>query len=384
MFGSPKLGQAAGDWLGRITGMGAYAVSKNSLYQPNQAQGPPVFNPGSEVIVNKREYLADVITSATAGNFSLASYAINPGLNATFPWLSALANNFEQYSIEGMVFEFKSTSAMALNSVNTALGTVIMATNYDVADPNFISKQQMEMHQYSTSCAPSVSMIHPIECAKNEKILSNLYNRSTAVASGDDLRFYDFGNFQIATVGMQGTSVNIGELWISYSIKLLKPRLPSAISSVGGVAHLALTGATTSFPIGATLAYTSGFNSPLNSITLSSGVVSLSPGQYVVFLLATSATSYTFGSATLGSGVSRVNAFNNAGSSSLLSGSGTTQCFSAQSILVTQSNATITYSATVVGTTQVDLYILSVPVGFQTKHPTPRLIEEEKEYVLLK
>ena len=65
----------------------------------------------------------------SADVFKIDSYLINAANPKTFPWLSQIAANYEQYDIEGMVF-----SADALNSTKTALGTVMMATQYDVLD----------------------------------------------------------------------------------------------------------------------------------------------------------------------------------------------------------------------------------------------------------
>jgi len=42
---------------------------------------------------------------------------------------------------------------------------------------------------------------------------------------------YDLCNFQIATMGFQGTSVNIGELYITYQVSLRKPKLYAALGS---------------------------------------------------------------------------------------------------------------------------------------------------------
>lgn len=54
-------------------------------------------------------------------------------------------------------------SADALNSVNTALGQVIMATDYNAANPPFGQKSEMENYEFGQSCKPSESQIHPIE-----------------------------------------------------------------------------------------------------------------------------------------------------------------------------------------------------------------------------
>ena len=127
-----------------------------------------------EVVISHREYIGDVV-SGPAGTFSLQSYKINPGNPLTFPWLSSIASNFQQYRMQGCVFEFKTTSADALNSVNTALGQIIMATNYNVVQGDFQSKYEMENTEFANSCKPSASMMHAIECAKHLTVLDELY-----------------------------------------------------------------------------------------------------------------------------------------------------------------------------------------------------------------
>jgi hypothetical protein len=174
------------------------------------------------VRIRHREYLNDVTSSV---GFSNRSYVINPGVNSTFPWLASVAGQFQQYKFHGLIFEFVSTSADALNSTNTALGSVLAATQYNSVLPNFTSKIEMDAYEFSTNTRPSCNMIHPVECAQGEAPLEVLYVRTGAVPSGQDQRMYDMGEFQLATVGMQAAAT-IGELWVSYDVELLKPRLP--------------------------------------------------------------------------------------------------------------------------------------------------------------
>lgn len=219
------LGGAAQNLLGGvISGMGDYSVKKNVLLAP---EPPTIINDSVKggITFRHKEYLRDIITSATPGSFNLDSYLINPGNEKTFGWLSQVAPNFEQYSIEGMIFEFRSMSADALNSTNTALGSVIMATNYDALDTNFKSKSEMENYEWGMSCKPSNNMLHPIECAARQSFASELYVLNGPVPSGADPRLYHWGNMQIATNGFQGASVNIGELWVTYQVRLLKPKI---------------------------------------------------------------------------------------------------------------------------------------------------------------
>lgn len=203
-----------------IVGNGSYRTNGMKV---QDGYSPPMFRRGTDgsVIVEHREYLGD-ITGSTA--FTNTSFQVNPTNTTLFPWLSNLAYNFEQYRVLGMVFEFKSMSADALNSTNTALGTVIMAAEYNALDANFVSKLEMENYEWAVSLKPSESCLYPLEAAPNETPVDLLYIQEGPLPVGADLRLYNWANFQIATVGMQAAA-DIGELWVSYSLELVKPRV---------------------------------------------------------------------------------------------------------------------------------------------------------------
>lgn len=248
-----KLGSYA-HYIGKIFGSGDYVtasdgVRSNVFMDSKGGSQIPQFAGRSEVRIRHREFLGDVISSATASTFNIQQYPINPGLTQTFPWLAEVCGTtFQQYRINGMVFEFRSMSADALNSTNTALGSVVMATDYDSKDAPFGTKQQMENTMFGVSCKPSSSMIHAIECARTQTSVSELYIRNNAVPSGADVRLYDLGNFYIATTGCQGTNVNLGELWVSFDVSLLKPiEQPPGFGYK--LAHYNLSGASAATPL---------------------------------------------------------------------------------------------------------------------------------------
>lgn len=239
----PSIGARIGAWVGdrgqsflkRLTGFGDYAEASGPA--PIHGLDPPIMTNQStrEVVISHREYIGDVV-SGPAGTFSLQSYKINPGNPLTFPWLSSIASNFQQYRMQGCVFEFKTTSADALNSVNTALGQIIMATNYNVVQGDFQSKYEMENTEFANSCKPSASMMHAIECAKHLTVLDELYVAPEGnIPVGQPEQFCNFANFQIATNGLQGSNVNLGELWVTYEVCLMKPIVPSVAGVTGGV-----------------------------------------------------------------------------------------------------------------------------------------------------
>jgi hypothetical protein len=222
-----SLGATAGGlahYIGRIFGSGDYiqgaAVKSNSIISP---QAPSFASGATTVTIKHREFLGDVISSGTAGAFSITSFPINPGLASSYPWLSQVCGStFQQYRVNGQVYEFRSMSSDALNSTNTALGQVIMCTDYDSADAAFTSKQQMENTEFGVSCKPSCNMIHAIECEPRLTTATELYVRAGSNPANTDIRLYDWGRTYVATNGCQGQSVNLGELWVSYDITFFK------------------------------------------------------------------------------------------------------------------------------------------------------------------
>lgn len=277
------LGYGAGALIRQLTGFGDYAAGTTGAVVPESNDPPVVSNvvEGKGVVLKHREYIQDIVSGA-AGTFNLQNFFINPGQDGTFPWLAGIAANFEHYKLEGCIFEYRPMSGNALNSTNTALGQVVMACNYNAAAPNFGSKFEMENYEFGISSAPSCAMMLPIECDKSQTVLNDLYVRPGAVPPGQDQRLYDLGNFQIATNGLQGANVNVGELWVTYQVRLFKPKLVGgAIGDTVQTAHWYGTGPTAALPLGASGQVK---GSLAGVVTLNSGGFStfaFPPGQFV-------------------------------------------------------------------------------------------------------
>ena len=91
-----------------------------------------------------------------------------------------------------MVFEYKSLYSDAVVTQNGSIGSIVLATEYNSGAPAFTSKQAMENYQFAQSAKPSLSVLHPIECAPKQNVLSELYIRPGAVPAGQDVKTYDF------------------------------------------------------------------------------------------------------------------------------------------------------------------------------------------------
>jgi len=287
------IGDAAQKLFKSITGIGDYTVKHNTLL--NAADPPEFVSPVSGkrcVCVRHREFISDVSGSIAFTNQQTLN--LNPGLSATFPWLNRIAEQFEEYAIVGLVFQFKSTSAASITSgTNTAMGTVMMATQYNVNSPAFTDKVHLENYEFSTSCKPYENALHPVECDPSQNVSRELYVRNDSlVTTGQDLRLYDMGLFQLSTVGFQSANI-IGELWASYDIELYKPRIAVASSrSIDEHFVIPLSTAAAPFTISSTgvtvssssrIPYASGSIGWVSSTTLNLG--SLPIGNYILRVL---------------------------------------------------------------------------------------------------
>lgn len=243
--GQGDLGALAGSTLSKYFGHGDYSVKHNSLMLGDKGTmaGAKFSNDGKRgTRIMEREYIGDIVAGALSGSstiFSASTYNLNPTDSATFPWLSQIAHLYDQWEPNGIVFEFVSTSS-EYNGSSQALGTVIMATEYDPYDSSFADKQTMENADYSCSTKPAHGLLHGIECAPKERTTSLLY---TSTDNGAPLFASTLGKFVLATQGCSVAGVNLGELWISYDITFYKKQLEGNLSS--SLPHLNATGTTT-------------------------------------------------------------------------------------------------------------------------------------------
>lgn len=108
----------------------------------------------------------------------------------------------------------------------------------------------MENNEYTTSSKPSSNILHMIECDPKQTLQEGkFYVRTGALPANQDIKTYDVGLFQLATVGSQAAAI-IGELHVSYDIEFFKPIDLSLLNSASGYAHYQLNGLSASNPLG--------------------------------------------------------------------------------------------------------------------------------------
>lgn len=244
-FGGPSgglVGAAAGDILGNLFGWGdyetapvGYGITNNTtlgLQTPEAAQIPMMHTENGCCRISKREYIKDIQMTP---NFTNDYFPLNPTDATTFPWLSTVARNFEQFKFLGVSFGFRSLAANALSGAGTpAMGSITLLTQYDVFDYPPIDKAQANNALYATSCKPSESMLHPIECDPEQTPNNPLYTGVNEALTNRDLRLNYLGITTVCTQGGPTADYLCGELWVTYDIMLYKPMVQYNPSSQGG------------------------------------------------------------------------------------------------------------------------------------------------------
>lgn len=227
--------QIASSMVGRglYSGRGAYDANVLVSGGRDSMQFSSANDETQSITISHCEYLQDIFGAANAG-FNVESWKLNPGLIENFPWLAQLAANYEEYEFVQLLFHYKSTvDPSATNNSSGATGTLIMATNYNSTAPNFTSKEVMMQYHGANSGRVTDDHTHGVECAPDKNAGSaQKYVRTTPVVVGQDPKTFDLGTFQLAQVNIPSAFFNqqIGELWVTYTVKLSKPRLFSALA----------------------------------------------------------------------------------------------------------------------------------------------------------
>lgn len=236
IVGKPILGAIQSKAVGAIGGSGLYTGrgAYNQLFkgEPGAMAYAAPNDETDTLIISHREYLQDIFGAATS-QFSVDGWSLNPALIENFPYLSQIACNYEEYEFVQLVFEYKSTvDASAVNNSSGSTGTLIMATNYNPSAPLFTNKEQMMQYHAANSGRVVEDHYHGVECDPNKNSGSaGKLTRTQPVLLNQDVKSFDLGVFQLAQVNIPSAFYNlqIGELWVSYTVKLRKPRLFSSL-----------------------------------------------------------------------------------------------------------------------------------------------------------
>lgn len=171
------------------------------------------------ILVSHRECVCEIQGHTT---FEAAHnvVALQPGLAASFPWLSGLAARYEKYRFRKLSYRFVPIVSASTN------GVVGMIPDYDALDPapvTFITAMQYAGAKSSPVWQQfSVSVPRRILCPSDDTYYVRTEGLGAAVA---DLKTYDLGNLFITCEGMAADHTVVGHLYVDYTIELITPNI---------------------------------------------------------------------------------------------------------------------------------------------------------------
>jgi len=225
-------------------------------------------------------FCASEAIGAIAGSVAFSSankYYLNPGMSATFPWLSVQAQKWQQYRFRYLRFRYETRTS------TTSAGSIIMSPDYNSLEAIPLTEAQATNTQDAVenavwrpeiSCTLDPGAMFPVGPRK--------LIRSQAVAG--DLSTYDAGRFFLCTIGMASTAV-VGKLWVDYEVELFVPQNtstivagPSTLSqyTIGPVGQVVTTATST------VVIFDSLIHDPLNIGPVSAGLFRPPAGCYHV------------------------------------------------------------------------------------------------------
>jgi len=294
--------------------------------------------------IRHREFIGNV-TGTTA--FTIAdTFAVNPGLAASFPWLAGIAQNWETYRFNRLRMCYYTRTG------SNVPGSVIMAHDPDASDAAPVTEQIMTTYESTEEDAPWKDICLEVRSVTMQDIGPRKFIRTGPLAANQDVKLYDSGNLFVATV--DGTAVSWGKLWVEYDIDLFTPQLPPGgdLPFGGEVNGNGVFSAAN--PLGSTA--TVNGNSAGISVNTTSVVTLNQLGTYEVtaWLTGTVVTAFPDPTVVGGTLVSQ-QAF-------LVNGAGTIAA-NVCSVTVTSLPCTLSYTATATTVTAATLYIGQAPAA---------------------
>jgi hypothetical protein len=227
-------------------GLGSYVTKSNALVNGGGDNVVPSFTRTTDddsVVISSKEFVTDVYAPSTAGAFQVQQFALNPAIALTFPWLSQIAANYEEYEFGQLLFTYK-TNVTDFVSTNGQVGTVIMATQYNSDQPPFQSKTEMMHYAGCGDSKTTENLMSGVECDPTKSSgAPGKFIRAGPVPQGEDNKQYDLGTFNLAMANCPALFADqaMGELHVSYTVRLRKQRFYStqgkAIMRDAWVAH---------------------------------------------------------------------------------------------------------------------------------------------------
>jgi len=226
-------------------------------------------NGRSSILYKECERVGTVNGSVSFG--VVLNLACNPGISASFPWLSGHALLYEKYRVNKLVYRYKNLKGTASD------GNIVMMFDYDTLDAAPTTAVEMTQATVWQDGAPwrIFEMAVPTDGR-------SLFTRSGTPAGTPDLKMYDMGRVFVAAEGC-ADATDHGYLEVEYEIELFGKQSSSSGGPPGLTACWNLSANQTINGVTATVAYDEEVISATNSMTNTAGTFTfVKAGNYFI------------------------------------------------------------------------------------------------------
>jgi len=301
--------------------------------------------------ITHRELIANV--SGSVAFATPLQFALNPGMSTSFPWLSIMAQAWEEYHFTKLRFCYYTRTGS-----NTP-GSALLIPDYDAADSAPTS-------EFTAAAFEDVAEDVPwkdINCTLREGAMHGAgprkFIRSGPLAANLDIKTYDAGSLFVGTV--DGTAVAWGKLWVEYDVTFYTPQLPASGGMTVAAQVIQSVTAATAGNFGVPVPAADAGSMAL--VTIVGNVITFAQaGKYFVQYNAFSATSTTqTAPPALSAGSVFITTMLN-GAGSVVAGNGSV-AFAQTLVANVLSGATLTFTNTIVGVTGTQLSVSLLPLN---------------------
>jgi len=203
-------------------------ASASVAYATQQVGRAPRVAQGKDSIRIKHREFISTVTSSIA--FAVTNnIPINPGLPASFPWLSQVAQAWEEYSFNSLTYEYVTRASTA------TVGSVILTPDYDASDNPPVNEQIACSYDGAQEDASWKDQFCNLPSGRLNAADKFRFVRNGPLSANQDIKLYDAGNMFVCCTEFASAAA-VGKLWVEYDITLRIPALgPNGPAPHGGL-----------------------------------------------------------------------------------------------------------------------------------------------------
>lgn len=214
---------------------GSHKVGRQSgqnpvAYTTTTTTTRPVINykgSSNKLTISHKE-LVSTLTSDSTQFQNVARLRINAASYTTFPWLSTIANGFEQYRFSELSFHY------IPRVPTTTVGTCMLVPDYDAADTNPLTAQSASANVGTREDNIFKNLtVNFSPQSMNRAYKSHFCMSDSRFANTkQDQKTIDAGQFHV--IFDTNANLTMGKLWVKYTVHFDIPQSPELPMALGG------------------------------------------------------------------------------------------------------------------------------------------------------